>query len=190
MSQWTSLLWVKLSCSLKRGWLLGLPWPQDQVCSPGASHLTTYFSVTLIKSTPWILRGRWISLMLSFSQCRRGLAFLSSQGGYENHELRSLKVSDKMLLQSLPLGQLILELLKALFLLKNAREGESRVTHCLSIMRNTVNGKWLQLTASARNSVMPSQNKKHMITRKPTVPAKEIGFNSETQAAKLIALIQ
>lgn len=67
--------------------------------------------------------------------------FLLSPGCYENHELRYLKAADTVLLESLPLCQLLLELLKALFLPKNAREREGRVTHCLSIMRNTVNGK-------------------------------------------------
>ena len=57
-------------------------------------------------------------------------------------------------------------------------------------MRNTINGKWLQFTASSSNPVMPSQNKKHMTTRKPVVPEKEIEFDSENQAVQLIALIQ
>lgn len=47
--------------------------------------------------------------------------FLLSPGCYENHELRYLKAADTVLLKSLPLCQLLLELLKALFLPKGTR---------------------------------------------------------------------
>lgn len=46
------------------------------------------------------------------------IALLLSWGCYENHEPRYQKVADTVLLKSSPLCQLLLELLKALFLLK------------------------------------------------------------------------